>query len=259
MTNFKDITGRKFGRLTALEPKREKGKAIKWRCKCECGTEKIVRSTVLINGHTRSCGCLLKEKTGERARKHGLGKTKLYTTWKGMRARCQNRNCVHYKNYGGRGISICAEWDDFKIFYIWSLKNGYKDELTLDRIDNDGNYSPDNCRWVSLETQANNKSTNVCFPIDGVVRTLSEHAKFYNVNYGTFASRYKSGLRDKDLIVEPKQTYKKIIITINGENKSLRAWANHYGIKYATVHRRYQKGIRGMGLFVPVKTNKKRG
>lgn len=251
MTNFKDITGRKFGRLTALKIHLEEGKRTQWLCKCECGNEKLIPLSSLSSGKGKSCGCLRKELTGEKFRKHGLINTTLYNTWLNMRDRCRNKKSPSYKNYGARGIDVCAEWDDYKKFYEWALNNGYKKSLTIDRIDNDKGYYPENCRWATKETQANNTTKNVRTEIDGVERTLSEHARFYKINYFTIHYRYEKGIRGIDLVSKPAR--KKIIITINGEQKSLKAWSEHFGINYGTAQWRYKAGLRGEELFKPVK------
>ena len=138
-----------------------------WKCKCDCGNEVLVRHGNLQKGFTKSCGCYHKEKFGDINRKHDMAyKTDLYNVWKSMKDRCYREKCKSYKNYGGRGIKICDEWrDDFKAFYDWSIKNGYKSEktsggvniLSIDRINNDGDYEPNNCRWTTIDVQAKNK------------------------------------------------------------------------------------------------------
>lgn len=165
-----DLIGQKFGRLTvvSLAGKNER-RCLLWNCKCDCGRTKTVAATFLRTGKVRSCGCLRKEMARESAKslpkesrmgmfRHGALHTRLHSIWTGMKTRCSNPKAVNYKNYGGRGISICKEWtDDFTAFKDWALKNGYQDNLTLDRIDNDGDYDPSNCRWATYSQQALNR------------------------------------------------------------------------------------------------------
>lgn len=152
--NLKNICGEQFGKWIVIKRDYSKrGRNAMWICQCECGNTKSVDSFSLASGSSRSCGC---SKVGNV--KHGLHDTRLYRIYCGMKTRCYNPKVLHYKNYGGRGISICDEWlNSFKDFYDWAMANGYSDELSIDRINVNGNYEPSNCRWATNLEQARNK------------------------------------------------------------------------------------------------------
>ena len=194
MQKCQDLTGQKFNKLLVLKQVRKnKGKTY-WLCKCDCGKETIVEGYKLKTGHIRSCGCLQREINIKRLTTHNLSKSRLYEIWCAIKNRCLNKNLKTYKNYGGRGITVCQEWlNDFKTFYDWAINNGYSDGLTIDRINNNGNYEPDNCRWASRKTQANNRRTCKTFTYNGVTKNYKHWCSFLKINYSTFYSRISRG------------------------------------------------------------------
>lgn len=165
MGKFKDLTGLKFGKLTVIEQAgHDKYNKILWKCKCDCGNETITHGRDLVNGHCKSCGCILSENKKKRSRFKGLSDTRIYTIWKGMIQRCNNSNCDAYSYYGAKGIKVCDEWSGtqgFFNFVAWSLENGYSKDLTIDRINGQDGYRPDNCRWADWSTQRRNQNRTV--------------------------------------------------------------------------------------------------
>lgn len=188
-----DLTGQKFGRLTVIKRVENKNNQSYWLCKCECGTYKIIYSGHLKRGKIKSCGCLIKE-NGKNLFKHGLSHTKLHYIWWAMKQRCYDKNNKRYNCYGGKGIIICEDWkNDFKQFYNWSMNNGYQENLSIDRINVNGNYEPDNCRWADAITQANNKTNNHYITFNDETHTLMEWSRKLNIKHTTLCERLKRG------------------------------------------------------------------
>lgn len=190
-----NIIGKQFGKLTVIKQVEHASKDLYYLCKCECGNEKIIRGSHLTSGKILSCGCWQKQRISETHKKHGMCNTRLYEIYKGMLKRCYNTTSEAYKNYGARGIVICDEWkNDFKVFYDWATSNGYKDNLTIDRINNDGNYEPSNCRWVTKLIQSRNTRRNHYVTYNNETHCLSEWSEILGISYKKLLRRFN---RDK--------------------------------------------------------------
>lgn len=187
-----DLTGNRYGRLVALEWVGFKSHSSLWLCKCDCGKLSVKRSVALKSGATRSCGCLSKESY--------IKSKRLYRIYYGMKNRCNDKNHDSYYLYGARGIKVDSRWNKFKEFQTWALNNGYKDNLTLERIDNNKGYSPENCKWITRSAQQSNTRRNVFVEINGERLTLAQAARKYNLNRNTVKARYRNGRRGSELI-----------------------------------------------------------
>lgn len=176
--------GDRFGRLVVLEDLGTRGKWYNryFLCKCDCGNKKEFRAQNLQSRHTTSCGCLKKEKALRDKTTHGLSKSRTHRIWRGIKTRCQNPKAHAYANYGGRGIRVCEEWQSFEPFWEWAQANGYNDTLSIDRVDVNGDYCPENCRWVDVKTQANNKRTSRKYTVKE--KTLTEAEWRRNIGVG---------------------------------------------------------------------------
>lgn len=201
MGKYVDLTGQRFGKLVVLNRKNLPGDGnVIWECLCDCGNKVFVTSSSLRSSKARSCGCYHKDKVT----KHGQVGSRLYRIWAGMKYRCFNPNSYEYYRYGGRGITVCQDWaNDFMNFYIWAMNNGYKEDLTLDRINNNGNYCPENCKWSTIKEQANNRRTNHIVEIDGVRKTMLEWCKEYGVCRSTVYSRLYAGMSFLEALTKP--------------------------------------------------------
>ena len=206
--NDDPMIGQKFGRLTVLcktkRPERIKHRETWFHCLCDCGNYKDVSKSHLKRGAVLSCGCY----NVERATKHGMSGSRIYRIWAQVKDRCINKNNKHYYCYGGRGITYSADWELFENFRDWAVSNGYEDNLTIDRVDPNGNYEPSNCRWVSMKTQGRNRRNNVKYTIDGETLCLSELCEKYGVSRSLVESRLGHGWDIIRAIKEPPRWHR---------------------------------------------------
>ena len=219
MAKFLDLTGQRFGKLTVIKFSKDvqsgNRKRKYWLCRCDCGNIKEVRTDCLTSGNVKSCGCLHIENSYKNLTdkyrfkpKYEIQNKRLYHIWNGMKHRCYNSEDEKYHRYGGRGISICDEWLNFDNFAKWSLNNGYADNLSIDRINNDGNYEPSNCRWTNNKQQCRNRRTNIKTQYNGKEMTLIEISEITNIPYVTLNDRYHRGDRG-DRLIRPVKKIKK--------------------------------------------------
>lgn len=186
------LLGKRFGYLLVTEYLGTNNGKTLWKCKCDCGEEVVKEGIALTKGSVRSCGCLVrklnKEKAAQNA-KHGMTKTRIYKIWQCMKNRCRNSNLHEYQYYGGRGIKVCKEWNDFLPFYEWAISNGYSEKLTLDRLNVDGDYEPSNCRWISIQEQQLNKRNNQFITYKGETKTVTEWSREKEISLSTLRHR----------------------------------------------------------------------
>ena len=202
-----NLIGQRFGRLTVLSLAPKKNGIRAWHCLCDCGKTTDVITCSLTQGHTRSCGCYRNDTPmNPRYRKHGMHKTRLYRIWTHMKERCLASYHTSYESYGARGITVCNEWrNSFEAFRDWAMTNGYQDDLTLDRIDVNGNYCPENCRWATRAEQALNRRPNVMF--NG--KCIAQWARELGIGSTTIFTRMRRGMSIEDAIFTPKYKRKK--------------------------------------------------
>lgn len=210
MAISKDLKGLTFGNLTVIQLVGVKKTHKQWLCDCKCGNQTIVFQTNLLTGGTTSCGCLSSRQQAHKLREtnitHGQSQTKLYHVYYAVLDRCFNKDSKAYYHYGNRGITVCDEWkESFETFHQWSALNGYKEGLTLDRINNDDDYKPSNCQWITSTEQTLNKRTTIYVTINNVTKTLKEWSVESGIKYSTLWSRYTAyGWTDEKLLSKPK-------------------------------------------------------
>jgi len=236
-----DLVGKKFGRLTVLEFSEIRKQRAYWSCRCECGAICVVAGSNLTCAITQSCGCFQKERTSEASKTHGLSSTLLYGIWFNMRARCMKQSNKSYVNYGERGIYVCDRWKD-------SFENFYEDmgprpstKHSLDRIDNNGPYSPDNCRWVTNDIQASNKRSNRNITYNGKTQTFAQWCKELNLPRLKVLKRLLRGW-DFEQAISVEGNARLDMYTIDGKTQHLNAWCRELGMNAPTVVTRIKRG-----------------
>lgn len=237
-----------------------------WECKCSCGSEKIVIAARgdLIKGKVRSCGCLKLKSNSGHLKTRGESKKRLYRIWNSMRRRCKNVRDNAYVKYGGRGISVCTEWDNsYEAFRDWAMSNGYTDELTIDRIDVNGDYEPSNCRWADAFTQANNRTNNHLVEFEGKEMTVSEFANILKMPYNTVSTRINYlGYSTGDCSETPVGGSERglHLIEYDGVLMSMSDWARKMEMSLSTLSNRIGKSKWSIekALTTPVDLSKKR-
>ncbi len=244
MAKMIDLTGQKFNHLTAIYSISGPSGRL-WYCKCDCGKmkEKPLSGYQLKTGKVKDCGCI-KKKNG--MYKHGQYDTKLYKVWSAMKHRCNNPNDESYHNYGGRGITYFHEWKEFEPFYEWATKNGYEEGLTLERIDVNGNYEPDNCTWIPKSKQTSNRRVNKYITYKGETKIMKEWAKELGIDYHVIQSRItKLGWSVEKAFETPVNQLGKThvrLVSHNGKTQSIAEWSRELGVNYKTLHRNINSG-----------------
>lgn len=240
-----DLSGKMFSRWTVLEFHSKINGNTRWSCVCDCGTNKVVFASTLKNGVSKSCGCMRREMTISRMTKHGNASggttTQTYNSWAGMFQRCDNKDNAAYQNYGGRGIKVCEQWYVFENF----LRDmGVRPKgTTIDRIDNDKGYYPENCRWATAKTQSGNRRYMQIVEMHGVSKPLYVWCDELDVPYKLAHSRiFVSGWPPEKALTKTRvftpEPFGSQIVTINGETHSLAEWCEKIGISYRTVYSR---------------------
>lgn len=195
-SKIKDLTGMKFNKLTVIGIASRN--PLYWECKCDCGNTTKVRTANLKRNMVKSCGCL--QHRGNPV--HNLSKTRIYRIYKKMIRRCYTEDDPAYPNYGGRGIKVCDEWkESVESFAEWALQNGYDDSLSIDRINNDGDYCPENCRWANSKTQSNNRRSNIKITIFGETKNMKEWCDIFNIPRTRVSARIKRGWTPEEAIL----------------------------------------------------------
>lgn len=223
MPAFHDLTGMQFSFLKVIERDFSRDKYVYWLCECtRCGKMTSVRSCNLVTGQVMSCGCYGRSR--ELRIRHGDSRTSLYERWCAIKNRCKNESCIEYKNYGGRGIKMCEEWStSYETFKDWAISHGYREDLTIDRIDVNGDYCPENCRWITMKEQLRNTTKTMRITYNGKTMLADEWEKVCGIKQSTIRDRIRHGWTPEEaLTIKPiagnNQTLRKKSTTKAGEN-----------------------------------------
>lgn len=261
-----DLVGQAFGKLKVIS----RGDTPAWyKCKCSCGNERLARSSELLNGTVKSCGCLFWEVLHEKNSKvgtHHMTKTRLYRIWYGMRMRCTFTKNRDYMNYGGRGIKYCDQWKHFEPFMEWAFAHGYEEHLTLERVDVNGNYEPDNCKWITGKEQYYNKTTNRYIEHNGEKKTVAQWAKEIGISRQGLRYRLEAGWTINQMLSEKNQGQDRSgsvnaveeQLNINGCQKTIKEWARENGISNQDILRRIKLGWMGEDLLLPIGSKRRK-
>lgn len=188
---IESLVGKDFGRLKVIRRLKRKSGVENYLCICSCGNKHEVLRNNLLSGNVQSCGCLKHDTKPNLS--HGMKGTRIYRIWSGIKTRCLNENDKAYQNYGGRGIKLYKDWEEFEKFWEWAQKTGYNDNLTIERMNVNGNYEPNNCTWITLSEQANNRTNTVSITLNGITKTAKEWSKITKIEYPTIMARLKRG------------------------------------------------------------------
>lgn len=245
-----ELIGQRFGRLTVIkEGGRAKSRSVIWICQCDCGNIHNVTTSLLIKGSIKSCGCLRREMVIQKNYKHGLSNTRLYHIWASIKDRCYRKSDKNYPSYGARGIKMCQEWqENFQSFYEWAMSSGYDElsergECTIDRINNDGNYEPSNCRWANSTVQQRNKRNNHYITYKGETHPVTEWAEILGIGKGTLESRINDyGWPIEKALSTPvrkcNRTGANRFLTFNNKTQTVAEWARELNMEFNTLYSR---------------------
>lgn len=216
MTRPSELIGKRFERLVVIKRLEPRKGHMHWLCKCDCGNFTEVSTGRLNSGQTKSCGCLQKERAAENKKVHGLyyneggKKSKLYRVWSRMKERCFNPNSFAYKDYGGRGIRVCDEWLDYEPFHKWSILNNYREGFSIERVDNDGNYEPSNCKWIPISQQASNRRSVRYLTFNGQTMSVTEWGEKLDLKPTNILTRLRRGWTVERALTTPDDYRRKV-------------------------------------------------